>query len=66
MSNFIEPTYHPIKKKMLYAYWIDDYFGKHKYGIKFVNEDRVFSEKELDEIKNKLDLPDSSDDQLET
>ena len=31
---------------MLPAWWLDDYFGKHRYGIRFEGEVKVYTEDE--------------------
>lgn len=35
MSSFIRNTKNPETGKFEPAYWLDDYFGNHKYGVKF-------------------------------
>lgn len=40
MSHYMKLTKHPIKGHWEMATWLDDYFGRHKYGVKF--EDKVF------------------------
>lgn len=35
MSNFQQLTRHPETKTMELADWIDDYYGKHQYGVRF-------------------------------
>jgi|GEM_PF-2637781 len=42
MSNYQMPTKHPITHKWEIADWIDDYFGGHKYGVKFSNDKKVY------------------------
>ena len=42
MSNFKDKTIHPETGEIQEAWFLDDYFGKHKYGIRFVGETRVF------------------------
>lgn len=48
MSSFYQPTVHPRSGKIAEALWIDDYFGSHRYGVRFPGESRVFSEDECD------------------
>jgi hypothetical protein len=35
MSSFIRKTKHPNTGRYEDADWLDDYFGKHRYGVKF-------------------------------
>lgn len=42
MSHFIALTKHPKTKKWKKAYWMDNWFGAHQYGVKFENEDEIF------------------------
>ena len=35
MSNFKRMTIHPVTKKIEDAEWIDDHFGRHRYGVRF-------------------------------
>lgn len=35
MSNFVAPAVHPKTKKLEHAIFLDDYYGKHRYGIRF-------------------------------
>lgn len=39
MSSFSRITKHPITGKWERAMWLDDYYGKHRYGVKFDNGD---------------------------
>lgn len=46
MSNYFQLTQHPDTGKMENAEWLDDYFGKHKYGVRFP-DGKVFDERSL-------------------
>jgi len=46
MSSFKRITKHPITGEWKEAYWIDDFFGSHRYGVKFDNGDNVSSKGE--------------------
>lgn len=46
MSNFQKLTRHPITGNVETANWLDDYFGKHVYGVRF-EDGRVFNESEI-------------------
>lgn len=35
MSDFIRDTYNPRHGKLEPAHWMDDYYGPHRYGVKF-------------------------------
>lgn len=35
MSNYIKVTRNPATKVFETAYWMDDYFGRHRYGVRF-------------------------------
>lgn len=50
MSNFIAKTKHPETGKWEDATWYDDYFGKHRYGVKF-KDGKVFREDKIKEYK---------------
>ncbi len=39
MSNYIRKTKNPITGQFEQAEWLDDYFGKHRYGVRFASED---------------------------
>jgi len=39
MSTYMKETKNPITGKWEHAVWIDDYFGRHNYGVSFKNED---------------------------
>lgn len=52
MSNFTNAAYHPPSKTIRSALFLDDYFGKHEYGVKFPDDDHVYP---VDEVKIPLD-----------
>ena len=39
MSNYKEAAYNPVRKTIEGAWWLDDYFGRHEYGVRFVADD---------------------------
>lgn len=51
MSNSHKLTRHPETGKIERAEWLDDYFGLHRYGVKFP-DGRVFREEEIKEGKD--------------
>lgn len=46
MSNFYQPTEHPDTGEIEIAAWLDDYFGRNKYGIQFP-DGKIFRELDL-------------------
>jgi hypothetical protein len=46
MSSYTRSTQHPITGKIEVAEWLDDYFGSHKYGIKFP-DGKIFKAEEF-------------------
>ena len=54
MSNFERLTEHPETGEMKSASWLDDYFGKHKYGVKFKGEDKIYKESEIQAYRVEL------------
>ena len=48
MSDFNKNTKHPITGEFKNAWWLDDYFGRHNYGVNFEGENRVYDVKEYD------------------
>ena len=53
MSNYTKLTQHPRTGETLEASWLDDYFGRHRYGVRFPNGD-VFREEEVEAAKQVL------------
>lgn len=49
MSNYRAAAYHPEKKMIYTATWLDHYFGYHRYGVWFPDdpEDKVFLPSEV-------------------
>lgn len=42
MSTYTSLTRHPITGKYSFAQWKDDYFGAHRYGVKFEEDPVVY------------------------
>ena len=42
MSNYSALTRHPVTGTAEVADWIDDYFGRHRYGVLFKSDGRIF------------------------
>lgn len=53
MSSYYEDTIHPVTGKVQRAAWLDNYFGGHKYGVRFEGEHHVYR---ADEVR----LPDEN------
>ena len=47
MSNYTQPTKHPETGEILDAEWIDDYFGRHKYGVRFP-DGKIFHARQIE------------------
>jgi hypothetical protein len=56
MSSYIDDTWHPVKKRIRRAVWIDNYFGRHQYGVCFYREYHVYRTEEV-EAPNKKPQP---------
>lgn len=37
MSNYRAPAYHPVTGRLEVADWIDDFYGKRVYGVRFAD-----------------------------
>jgi hypothetical protein len=48
MSNYFALTFHPVKNKWINASWMDNHFGSHHYGVKFVGESKVYDPRIVD------------------
>ena len=53
MSNYTGYVKHPVTGEKVEAIFLDDYFGKHEYGVKIVGEEKVYRGDEV-EIGDKL------------
>lgn len=42
MSTYSKITRHPRTWQYESATWIDDYFGQHLYGVRFMSDDKVY------------------------
>lgn len=49
MSNYSQITKHPETGEMVSAHWIDDYFGRHRYGVRFP-DGKMFRAEEIEEV----------------
>lgn len=48
MSNYTRSAYHPKEKVIRAANWLDDYFGRHIYGVSFPGDDHVYRTHEVE------------------
>ena len=48
MSNFYRSAYHPPTNTVKQASWLDDYFGKHRYGVRFDGDETVYTPDEVE------------------
>jgi hypothetical protein len=53
MSSYSRMTKHPLTGKWQMAEWLDDFYGRHRYGVKFTIDhgdgsftDQVFREED--------------------
>lgn len=44
MSSFIRRTKHPYTGIWENAWWIDDYYGRHEYGVRFPSDGKIYRE----------------------
>ena len=58
MSTYLRQTKHPITNEWENAIWLDDYYGNHRYGVKF--KDGVFNPEEV-ELETRDDVQDKKD-----
>ncbi len=48
MSNFIRKTRHPDTKEFEEAEWLDNYYGSHKYGVRFPSTGEIIDASRFD------------------
>ncbi len=61
MSNYAALTKHPETGEWVNATWVDDHFGRHRYGV-FFPDGKVFREEQIDGV----DIYGVSDDESTT
>lgn len=47
MSNFTRVAWNPKERVARAAMWMDDYFGKHQYGVMFNGDEKVYRPEEV-------------------
>ena len=65
MSNFERISRHPETGELVVAKWLDDYFGKHQYEVKFP-DGKVFAPSEIIEAGKCHWAYDSANEEYET
>lgn len=50
MSSFNGPTRHPVTGKVEQALWIDDYYGRHRYAVRF-NDGQIFNPEDYPDLR---------------
>jgi hypothetical protein len=50
MSNYSAPTRHPVTGAIEMADWLDDHDGKHRYGVRFPSDGKIYGGNECNEI----------------
>ena len=51
MSNYSSPTRHPVTGAIEMADWLDDHDGKHRYGVRFPSDGKIYGGHECVEVK---------------
>ena len=51
MSNYSAPTRHPVTGAIEMADWLDDHDGKHRYGVRFPSDGKIYGGKECVEVR---------------
>ena len=56
MSNYSAPTRHPVTGAIEMADWLDDHDGKHRYGVRFPSDGKIYGGHECVEVKMTDDI----------
>lgn len=73
MSSFARAAYHPPTDTVRQALYLDDYFGRHEYGVQFPGEEQVYRPQEVEipqdrvfglHIRNTRDDPPGEDQEV--
>jgi hypothetical protein len=51
MSNYSAPTRHPVTGAIEMAEWLDDHDGKHRYGVRFPSDGKIYGGNECVEVR---------------
>ena len=47
MSSYYRSAFHPPTGTVRDALWIDDYFGRHQYGVRFAGDSAVYDPEQV-------------------
>jgi hypothetical protein len=56
MSNYSAPTRHPVTGAIEMADWLDDHDGKHRYGVRFPSDGKIYGGHECVEVRMTDDI----------
>ena len=48
MSNYSRIAWHPVERVARAAWYIDDHFGRHQYGVQFDEDGKVYRPEEVE------------------
>ncbi len=48
MSNYTRVAWHPKERVARAASWLDDFFGRHEYGVSFEGDETVYRPSEVE------------------
>ncbi len=48
MSSFTRVAWNPREQQARAASWLDDYFGRHEYGVSFAGDSHVYRPAEVE------------------
>jgi hypothetical protein len=48
VSSYKDKAWNPKTNKIEDAVWLDDYFGRHQYGVKFAGDDKYYKPNEVE------------------
>lgn len=48
MSNFTRVSWHPVERVARAASYLDNYFGRHQYGVRFDGDEKVYRSNEVE------------------
>lgn len=55
MSTYISAAYNPKTDKLEECLMVDDYFGRHNYGVLFKGDDRLYEPKDVKFSESKIE-----------
>ena len=51
MSNYSAPTRHPVTGAIEMAEWLDDHDRKHRYGVRFPSDGKIYGGNDCVEVR---------------